>query len=86
MMTRNWSELCTKTIKGNVFRDTVYDTVFQDKEPIIQIMHVNGNYWACAATIAKGKKINVYNSSFVSWDQHIIQSPLITVLVQHMQY
>ena len=49
--------------------------VLQDKEHkeptsnSIQIMHVNGNHWVCAATTAKGKQVNVYDSSFISWDQ-----------------
>ena len=40
-------------------------TVVQDKgykEPTtnsIQILHVNGNHWICAATTAKGKQVNV---------------------------
>jgi len=49
-------------------------TVLQgkEKEPTtnsIQILHVNGNHWVCAANTVKGKQVNVYDSSFVSWDQ-----------------
>ena len=50
-------------------------TVLQDKEHkepttnSIQILHVNGNHWVCAATTAKGKQVNVYDSSFGKWDQ-----------------
>ena len=44
----------------------------EHKEPTtnsIQILHMNGNHWVCAATTVKGKEVNVYDSSFVSWDQ-----------------
>ena len=44
----------------------------EHKEPTTnstQILHVNGNHWVCAATTVKGKQVNVYDSSFVSWDQ-----------------
>ena len=50
-------------------------TVLQDmehKEPTtnsIQILHVSRNHWVCAATSGKGKQVNVYDSSFGSWDQ-----------------
>ena len=50
-------------------------TVLQDKEHkeptmnSIQILHVNENHWVCAATTAKGKQVNVYDSSFGKWDQ-----------------
>ena len=41
-------------------------TVLQDKghEPTknsIQILHVNGDHWVCAATTANGKQVNVYD-------------------------
>jgi len=50
-------------------------TLLQDKEHkeptmnSMQILHVNGNHWVCAATTPKGRQVNVYDSSFSNWDQ-----------------
>jgi len=35
----------------------------------IQILHINGNHWVCAATTSKGKLVHVYDSSYTGWDK-----------------
>ena len=50
-------------------------TLLQDKnhkEPTtnrIQVLHVNKNHWACAASMAsKENEVNVYDSTYSNWD------------------
>ena len=35
----------------------------------IQILHINGNHWVCAATTSKDKLVHVYDSLYTGWDK-----------------
>ena len=49
-------------------------TLLQDEphkestENVLQIFHIEGNYWVCATTIGtSGKKVPVYDSAYIRW-------------------
>ena len=35
----------------------------------VQILHINGNHWVCAATTSKGRLVHVYDSLYTGWDK-----------------
>ena len=45
----------------------------ESTENALQIFHIEGNHWVCAATIgATGKKVLVYDSAYTRWSNKAV--------------